>query len=223
MSYVKNNKKVYYGAHFVLGQIIEAINPPENIANYVCKDCEVNYCRPHYDVSTGQFLGLYETIGFLVIRGDDDEHFLNHGFCEENSKSLYSCYKSRMPNSFVGTLFNRNHLLCETGQLQEEFANLYSFLSSITDISELINQHLNSVNLTPIDISEKISQVKDTITIDPSKLDITCKKKKIMTEAILKMLKKWQIFQTRLWLRTPMDFCRKSKTRLPSNNYRVSY
>ena len=48
------------------------------------------------------------------------------------------------------------------------------------------------------------------IGFDPSKLDITCEEKKLMAEAVLKMLKKLQIFHTRLWLRTPMDFCRKN-------------
>ena len=72
---------MYYGDHFLLGQIIEAINPPENVANYVCKDREVKHYRSRHDVSTGQFLGLYETIGYLVVRRNDDEHLLNYGFC----------------------------------------------------------------------------------------------------------------------------------------------
>ena len=105
---------MYYGDHFLTGQIIEAINPPEDIANYVCKDCEVKYCRSRHDVSTGQFLGFCETARFLVVRGENDEHFLNDGFCEENSKVLYSYYKRRIPNSFAGTLFNRHRLLFET-------------------------------------------------------------------------------------------------------------
>ena len=29
---VKNNKTMYYGDHVIIGQIIEAINPPENTA-----------------------------------------------------------------------------------------------------------------------------------------------------------------------------------------------
>lgn len=77
---VENNKKMNYDDHFTLGQIMEAINPPENTENYVCKDREVKYYRPRYDVSTGQLLGLYETIGYFVVRRDDDEHFLNYCF-----------------------------------------------------------------------------------------------------------------------------------------------
>lgn len=81
---------MYYGDLFIIGQIIKAINPPEKIANYVCKDREVNQNRLRYDVNTGPYLVLYETIEYLVLRGDDEEHFLNYGYCEENSKILHS-------------------------------------------------------------------------------------------------------------------------------------
>ena len=97
---------------------------------------------PRYDVNIGWFLGLYETIRYLVLRGDYDKHFLNYGYCEENSKILYFSYKCKVSNSFAGTLFNRHHLLFETGRLQTEFSNLYYFLPYIADRSESINQHM---------------------------------------------------------------------------------
>ena len=53
---------MFSGDDFLLGQIIEAINPPKNISNYVCKECEVKMYRLCYDTVTGQFLSLYETI-----------------------------------------------------------------------------------------------------------------------------------------------------------------
>ena len=80
---VQNSKKKFYVNFYLIGQIIEALNPPENIANYVCKDCEVKIYKPRYDVSTVQFLGLYETISYLVVRGDEEERFLNYGFCKQ--------------------------------------------------------------------------------------------------------------------------------------------
>ena len=110
-----------------------------------------------------------------MVRGDDDEHFLSYGYFEKNI--LYSYHKRRIPNSFVGTLFNRHRLLFETGQLQTDFSNLYYFLPSITDRSESINQHMSSVNLTPIDITEKTFEVEDGVAFDPSMLDISCDKK----------------------------------------------
>ena len=63
-------------------------NLPENIENYVCKDREVKFYRLRYDTQTGQFLGLCELIVFLVVRGDQEEHFLNYGYSKENSKIL---------------------------------------------------------------------------------------------------------------------------------------
>ena len=86
---VQNSKKMFYVNFYLIGQIIEALNPPENIANYVCKDCEVKIYKPRYDVSTVQFLGLYKTISYLVVLGDEEEHFLNYGFCKQKSKSTH--------------------------------------------------------------------------------------------------------------------------------------
>lgn len=126
-------KNMYLWDHFLSGQIIEVINPPENIVSYVCKENKVKSYRSYYHISTGHFLGLYETIGYLIIRGNDDEQFLKHGFCEKNSKILYSYHNFRIPNSFAWMLFNRHCLLIETGQLEKDFWNLNYFLSSITD------------------------------------------------------------------------------------------
>ena len=56
---VKNNKKMYYAdIFFGGGQVTEALIPPENISNYVCKEREVKLVSPRYDPSTGGFLGL---------------------------------------------------------------------------------------------------------------------------------------------------------------------
>lgn len=49
---------MYYADYLLIGQIIEASNPPENIDTYVCKEREVKLVRPRYEVSTGEFLGL---------------------------------------------------------------------------------------------------------------------------------------------------------------------
>ena len=42
-------------AIFMLDQIIEASNPPENIHTYVCKDRKVKMVRAKYNFSTGEF------------------------------------------------------------------------------------------------------------------------------------------------------------------------
>lgn len=61
------------------------------------------------------------------------------------------------------------------------------------DRSEPINLHLHSVNLTPTNIPEKKKktfQVKDKVAFDLCKLDVLCAEKRLMTEAVLKMLTK---------------------------------
>ena len=73
-------KKKSYCDFYILGQILEALNPPEDISTYVLKENEVKMIRPKYNIETGKFLGLYETVGFMVVRGSPEEiFFFNYG------------------------------------------------------------------------------------------------------------------------------------------------
>ena len=101
--------------------------------------------RPKYNAQTGEFLGLYETVGFMVVRGSLDDVFFNYGYNKDKSKVLYLHYKRRIPNSFSGTIFNRHRVMVETDDIDSEFSNIYLFLPSITDRSEDINQYLKNV------------------------------------------------------------------------------
>ena len=85
---LKDNRKLYYADCYIIGQINECIFPPEDLENYVCQDREVKLYRPRYDPVTGNFLGMYETLGFIVVRGDPEEHFLDYGYCKQNSRIL---------------------------------------------------------------------------------------------------------------------------------------
>ena len=94
---------------------------------------------------------------------------------------------------------------------------------------------MNSANLTLIYIPEKIFEVKDNITFDPPMLDINCEEKKLMTEAIVKMLKKKADISnsslnknadgllSRKLAEMKVEWIDKSKTRLLSIKYKVSY
>ena len=93
---------MYYADYYILGQIIEALNTHEDISSNVFKEREAKMVRPKYEPTTGRFLGLYKTVSLTVVRGDDDEHFLNYGYDENKSKRLYSFYKRRIANSFGG-------------------------------------------------------------------------------------------------------------------------
>lgn len=60
----------------------------------------------------------------------------------------------------------------------------------IIDGSVEISGHLGSVNLSPIDIPENSFETDSNISFNPSKLDIDCQEKKIMSMAVVKMLRK---------------------------------
>ena len=101
-----------------LTQVTEASNSPENIDSYVLRDREVKLVRPRYNSESENFLGLYETVGFFIVRGDPDEVFFNDGFDKQNSKVLYSHYKRRILNAFSGAIFNRHRSMLESGELE---------------------------------------------------------------------------------------------------------
>ena len=127
--------------------------------------------QPRYVTVTGQFSGLYETLGYLTVRDNADECFLDYGFSKKDSKILHSFHRSRMPNSFSGTLFNRHRTQYESGALNTKFSALYLFLPSITGRSEDINWHRGSINLLPVDNDEETFEAEGGVYFDPSELD----------------------------------------------------
>ena len=106
--------------------------------------------RSKYNAETEELLGLYETVGIMVVRGSPDKVFFNYGCDNNKSKALCSHYRIRIPNSFSGTIFNRHRPMIETGEIDSEFLNIYSFLPSITDRNEDINQYLENVKFLPL-------------------------------------------------------------------------
>ena len=66
----KYGKKIYYYNLFVVGQATPMLNPSEDLENYVPEEDEVKILRPKYDVLSGQFLELVETLAYFTVRGD---------------------------------------------------------------------------------------------------------------------------------------------------------
>ena len=153
-------------------------------------DREVKLFRPRYYKVTGTFQGLYETLGYITVRGDADEHLLDCGCSKKYSKILHSFHKKRVPNSFTGTFFNRNRIQYESGALETDSSEIFYFLPSTTDTVEEINRHMGSVNLYPIDMPYNSFEVNENVNFDPSKLDYENPNKAKMTEAVVKALKK---------------------------------
>ena len=149
-STIQNIKKMYYADDFLIDQNIEASNPPENIETHVCKDREVKLFGPNYDLSIEEFSGLCKTVGFIVVRGDDDELFFNCGFGAEKSKILYSHYRRRTRNSFGVTMFNPHRQMIESWEVESVQLELFYFLPSITDRSEEIDKYMDNVSLSQL-------------------------------------------------------------------------
>ena len=114
---IKKYKKIFYCDYFILGQIVESSNPPQDVSSQTLKENRVKMVRPRCDPKTSEFKGLYETLGYLVLRGSPDEVFFNYGLDREKSKVLYSHYRGRTPNYFSGTIFNRHRTMIESEEV----------------------------------------------------------------------------------------------------------
>ena len=125
-----------------------------------------------------------------MVRGDNDECFLDYGYSKQNPKILHSYHRKRMPNSFSGTFFNRHCIQYESGALNTDFSKIYLFLPSITDRIEDVNRYMGSVNLSSIDITEDNFEVESGILFNPSKLNYENPDKEKTRQAVLKVFKK---------------------------------
>ena len=175
----------------MLGQIIEAMDQSSDIKNYKLKDREVKYLHPKYNNETGKYLGIYETIGFLVVRGDPFEDFLNYGYDKEKSKVLYSTFRKKIPNSFSGTMFNRHKILAESGEIDKEMSEMFFYLPYITDRSEEINQYSENVSISHFDINQQQLDIwAGNTPLRPEKLDFAELKSEKMKAAVVKALER---------------------------------
>ena len=115
----------------------------------------MKYFRPKYDRDPGDFLSIYETIGFLVLRGDPFEAFLSYGYDPSKSKVLYLNFRRKIPISSSGTMFNRHKVIVESAVVNLDMSRLlFFFLPSITDRSEEIKEYLKNVSITPLDVTK---------------------------------------------------------------------
>ena len=196
---IQKNKKMDRGNYFFVEQIIQASNPPENTDTYVCKENEVKLFRPSHDVPTGEFLGLYETVGFIVVRADEDEFFFNCEFDKEKFKIICSQYRRRIPNSFGGTLFSRHGPMIDSGELETKsgHSELFFLLPSITDRLQQIKKHTNNVSVSRTDLTqEDFSQWLELCQkFEPHHLDLSGEMKKLMTDCVVRTSKHILWFQ----------------------------
>ena len=119
--YLKDNKRVYYANYYILGQKNECMNLPENLNEYQLKENEAVINHPRYDTVTREFLGLYQTLEYDMVRGDHDKYFFDYGYSKQISKILHSYHRKRIPNSFSGTFLTRHCIQYKFGALNTVF------------------------------------------------------------------------------------------------------
>ena len=141
LSTVKSGELVMYNHNFILGQLILAANQPEDISAYECMPNEVKLSTCIYDMTSGEFKGVRESLAYIVLRGDSEEVFLSYGYDATKAKVLYAVSKEKFPDAFLATCCNKHYseILNERRE-KEDHSTLCYFLPSITDRKETINQ-----------------------------------------------------------------------------------
>ena len=178
LSTVKNGEIAMYLDNFIIGQLIIAANQPKDIEGYVCASNEVKLLSPVYELESGQFKGIRKQMAFIVLRGDSDETFLSYGFDKTRSKTLFSYSKQQIPNAFVSVAFKKHFEQIMSGN-RDESSTLFYFLPSLSDRKEEINQYLNNVSLTPVDLTvDFIEQFSENVAFKPDLLSSSDEKER---------------------------------------------
>ena len=151
---VKDRDTMIYWDYIILRQIVVFRSPPDsegdNIDKLIKNDKKlVKIYMPMYDLTTGKFLGVKESVGYIMIRNQEDEVFLSYGFFSEHSTSLYCYQKQPIPNIFRGIAFN-THKLANYLESKAEMSDICFYLPSITDRKEEINRYKDMVSLIPV-------------------------------------------------------------------------
>ena len=232
---IKKNKKIYYCDFFIIGQIVQASNPPEDMSTYVLKENKVKMFRPKYNPDTGEFLGLYETVGFMGVRGSPAEVFFNYGYDKEKSKVLYAHYRRRIPNSFSSIIFNRHRVMIESSEADAEFSNIYFLLSSITNRNEEINKYSKNASISLIDVSQEQLNNWAGVEFNHSKLELFRSDKALMSAAVVKchrhindisnsnVVRNTNSLLSRREVEVPVDWIGESKKRVTPDQFKVAY
>ena len=79
--------------------------------------------------------------------------------------------------------------MIECGETDPTSLSMYFFLPSITDRSETVNQYLNNISVSPLDIKqEQLNAWADNVAFNPQNLDYHDANSKVMKDAVVKCL-----------------------------------
>ena len=99
---IKKYKKIFYCDYFILGQIVESSNPPQNVSSQTLKESRVKMVRPRYDPKTSEFKGLYETLGYLVLRNPLMRYSSTTDWIVKNQKFYIHITEGELQTIFPG-------------------------------------------------------------------------------------------------------------------------
>ena len=139
---LKDRNSIIYCDYAILGQIVPFKSQPESdIDEFISKDKKlVKIYSPSYDLNCGEFLGINEAVGYIMLRNQEKEVSLSCGYSEEHASTLFCYQKQPMPNIFRGTAFN-SHRLSTHLENKSTMSNICFYLPSITDRKEDINRY----------------------------------------------------------------------------------
>ena len=160
---LKDRDSIIYCDYIILGQIVLFKSQPESgIDEFISKDKKfVKIYLPIYNLATGDFLGVNEAVGYIMLRNQEDEVFLSYGYSEEHASTLFCHQKQPIPNVFRGTAFN-SHRLSTHFENKSVMPDICFYLPSITDRKEDINRYKSMVSLVPV-----TSSIKDISVFSP--------------------------------------------------------
>ena len=149
---LKDRNSIIYCDYVILGQIVPfKLQPAESdLDEFISKDKRFfKIYSPSYDLNTGEFLGINEEAGYIMLRNQEDEFFLSYGYSEEHASTLFCYQKQSMSNIFRGTSFS-SHRLSTHLDNKSIMSNICFYLPSITDSKEDINRFKSMVSLLPV-------------------------------------------------------------------------
>ena len=145
---------------------------------------------PDYDTTNGHFKGVKKWLGYITVRGDEDELFLSHGYNKEKSMVLFSSCKQASPNIFQRTSFKKHNQMLLSGN--DDFSKLFFYSPSTTDRKEKINKFRENVQLHLIDClyDDFVKYSPKEESFQPQDLDFSDHgKRKVVKEIVLDFFK----------------------------------
>ena len=136
-----------YCDYVILGQLIAFQNPPEDLDEAIKNDKTNELTKmfvPIYDNTTGQFLGVKESLGYIMVRNEPEESFLTYGYSAEHSAILFCYSKQPMPNIFRVISFKLMQIVAHRCPMY------FFYLPSISNRKESINKYKDQVSLIPV-------------------------------------------------------------------------